>query len=71
MLRLLAAILSSATLFACASSTQVMVGAPRQPISPDQVKVYPAAPPKFEVIAILDASSKSPAALWPRSQRPD
>lgn len=59
MLKLLAAILSCVTLLACASSTQVMVGAPRPPIGPDQVKVYPAAPPKFEVIAILDASSKS------------
>jgi len=48
-----------ALLCACASTTQVMVGTTRPAISADQVKVYPAPPPKFEDIAILDASAKS------------
>src|ERR1700683_3748693 len=47
-----------ALLCACASTTQVMVGTTRPAISADQVKAYPAPPPKFEDIAILDASAK-------------
>ena len=42
---------------ACASSSHVMVGQPRAPISPDQVRVYLEPPPHYEQIAALDASS--------------
>lgn len=40
---------------ACASS-HVIVGATRQPISADQVKVYLEPPAKYETIALLEAS---------------
>jgi hypothetical protein len=52
--------LASATflaLAACASSSHVMLGPQRPPISPDQVKVYFEPPPNYERIATLDASS--------------
>jgi hypothetical protein len=55
----IAAALTLALLSACASTTQVMVGSARPAISADQVRVYPAPPPKFEDIAVLDASAKS------------
>lgn len=55
----LAAVFAFALLCACASTTQVMVGTARPAIMPDQVKVYPAPPARFEDIAILDASAKS------------
>ena len=44
---------------ACAPSSHVLVGKARPPIPVDQVKIYSHAPPAFEEIAILDASSKS------------
>jgi hypothetical protein len=48
-----------ALLSACSSSSHVLVGTARPPISPDQVKVYFEPPPVFEQIATLDASSGS------------
>lgn len=55
----IAAMLTFMVLLGCASSSHVLVGAPRPAISPDQVRIYTAPPPRFEEIAILDASSKS------------
>jgi hypothetical protein len=46
-------------LVACASSSHVLVGTARAPILPAEVKIYSYPPPKFEEIAVLDASSKS------------
>ena len=46
-------------LAACASSTQVLTGAPRTPISPAEVRVYTQAPQSFEEIAVLGASKNS------------
>ena len=46
-------------LAACTSSSHVLVGNARPPISPDQVKIYYEPPPKYEQIATLDASSSS------------
>jgi hypothetical protein len=44
---------------ACAPSSHVLVGTARPPISPTLVKVYSTPPPRFEEIAVLNASSKS------------
>jgi hypothetical protein len=44
---------------ACAPSSHILVGTARAPIAPDQVKIYSFAPPVFDEIAILNASSKS------------
>jgi hypothetical protein len=41
----------------CASSSSRVVGQARPPISPEQVRIYQAAPPRYEEIATLDASS--------------
>ncbi len=67
--RLLAAILALAglQLAACAPSSHVLTGTVRPPIGPDQVKIYSHAPPVFQEIAILDATSKS--AFGPGGQK--
>jgi hypothetical protein len=44
-------------LVACTSTSHVLVGSPRAPISPRDVQVYWQPPPKYEQIAILDTSS--------------
>jgi hypothetical protein len=46
-------------LVACATSSQVLTGAPRSPVSPSAVRVYTQAPQSFEEIAVLNASRKS------------
>lgn len=46
-------------LVACATSSEVLTGAPRPPISPAAVRVYTQAPEHFEEIAVLSASRKS------------
>lgn len=46
-------------LVGCTSSSHVLVGNARPPISPDQVKIYFEPPPRYEQIATLDASSSS------------
>ena len=45
------------TLTACVTS-HVLIGTPRAPISPDQVRIYLHPPARYEEIAILDTSSK-------------
>jgi hypothetical protein len=51
---------AAALLAACTSSSHVLLGTARPPISPDQVKIYFEPPPvKYEQIATLDASSGS------------
>jgi hypothetical protein len=45
-------------LVGCSTSSHVLVGTPRPPISPDSVRVYLQPPPKYEQIATIDASSK-------------
>ena len=53
------AVSMAATLAACATSSEVLTGAPRSPILPAEVKVYTQAPQSFEEIAVLGASRKS------------
>jgi hypothetical protein len=48
---------------ACSTTSHVIVGTPRPPISPDSVRVYLQPPPKYETIATIDASSKNSMAL--------
>ncbi len=48
------------TLAACATSTQVLTGAPRSPLLAAEVRVYTQAPPQsFDEIALLGATRKS------------
>lgn len=51
--------LTACALAACATSSQVLTGAPRSPVSPGAVRVYTLAPQSFEEIAVLSASRKS------------
>ena len=55
----MSAVLLTCTLSACATSSQVLTGAPRLPIEPSAVRVYTQAPQHFEEIAVLGASRKS------------
>ena len=43
----------------CASSSHVLIGEKRSPISVNEVKIYSKEPKVFDVIAIIDASSKN------------
>jgi hypothetical protein len=49
----------AATLVACATSSEVLTGAPRSPVAPAAVRVYTQAPASFEEIAVLGASRNS------------
>jgi len=42
----------------CSTSSHVITGTPRPPISPDSVRIYTTPPAKFEQIATIDASSQ-------------
>jgi uncharacterized lipoprotein YajG len=52
-----------AVLAGCSTSSHVLIGTPRAPISPDSVRVYLQPPPKFEQIATLNASSQGSFAI--------
>jgi hypothetical protein len=53
----------AALLTGCQTSSHVMVGTARPPISPDAVKVYLQPPPRYEEIATIDASSQGSFAM--------
>jgi hypothetical protein len=62
-LRCLSAGAATLVLLACSTSSHVLVGTPRPPISPDSVRIYTQPPPKYEQIAHLDASSQGSFAI--------
>jgi hypothetical protein len=62
LIRAVTALCATALLAACVSS-HVLVGTPRAPISPDQVKIYLHPPANYEEIAILDSSSRASLAI--------
>jgi len=47
----------------CATTSHVITGKPRAPIDPLQVTLYSVAPPKYEEIAVIEASSRSSFAV--------
>jgi hypothetical protein len=51
--------LGACALVACATSSQVLTGPARSPVSPRAVRVYTQAPQSFEEIAVFSASRKS------------
>lgn len=53
LLRLLAGLL----LAGCASSSSRLIAPARPPINPAEVRIYKAPPPKYQEIAVLDATS--------------
>lgn len=56
-------VLAAALVAGCSTTSHVVVGTVRAPISPDSVRVYLQPPPKFETVATIDASSKNSLAL--------
>ncbi|MBI3530020.1 MAG: hypothetical protein HY067_18900 [Betaproteobacteria bacterium] len=56
--RLSALVFSVFLLAACATASHVITGKTRTPIDPSQVKVYSTAPPGYEEIAVVDATSR-------------
>ncbi len=44
-------------LIGCAASSHILVGEPREPINPSNVKVYLDYPEEYEKIALIDAGS--------------
>ena len=60
---LLLAALTACAAAACATSSHVLVGTARPPISPEGVRVYYRPPPKYEEIATISATSQGSLAL--------
>ena len=57
-------VFAAVTLTGCASSSSsILVGKARAPISPDDVKLYLRAPAKYEEIAMIESSSKASMAV--------
>ena len=54
--------------FGCSSSSHVIVGTTRPPISISQVKLYLDPPSKYEKIALVEASSKNSLATGDQSK---
>lgn len=50
-------------LLGCSTSSHVMIGSARPPISPDSVRIYVQPPEKYEEIAALDATSQGSFAI--------
>ncbi|MBV8911323.1 MAG: hypothetical protein JOZ89_11250 [Gammaproteobacteria bacterium] len=47
----------------CSTTSHVLLGTPRPPISPESVRIYMQPPPKYEQIAMVSASSQGSLAL--------
>ena len=58
-----AAALVAVLLLGCATSSHVMIGTARPPISPASVRIYLQPPEKYEQIATLDATSQGSFAI--------
>jgi len=58
-----AAAVLAAMLLGCATSSHVMIGTARPPISPESVRVYVQPPERYEEVATLDASSQGSFAI--------
>ncbi len=50
-------------LLGCSTSSHVMIGTARPPISPESVRIYLQPPPQYEQIATLDATSQGSFAI--------
>ena len=61
--RLPVLILGMLALAGCSTSSHVITGTPRPPISPESVRIYSAPPAKYEQIATISATSQMSAAI--------
>lgn len=62
-MRLTMILLCMFLLSACATTSHVITGKPRAPIDPSEVNVYSTAPPAYEEIAAIDATSRMSGAF--------
>ena len=53
----------AAVLGGCSTSSHVMLGNARPPVSPESVRIYTQPPPQYEQIAHLDATSQASFAI--------
>jgi len=53
----------AAALAGCSTSSHIMIGTARPPISPESVRIYTQPPPQYEQIAHLDATSQASFAI--------
>lgn len=63
MLCLVSAAVLAVWLPGCSTSSHVMIGSARPPISPESVRIYLQPPPKYEQVATLDATSQGSFAI--------
>jgi hypothetical protein len=63
-IRRLGSLIALSILWGC-TATEALVGHPRAPISPDQVRIYLEAPARYDRIAILESTSQFSFALTP------
>ena len=66
MIRVRPALLTAAMallLIGCSTSSHVLIGTPRPPISPESVRVYLQPPPHYEQIATITGSSQGSMAI--------
>ena len=57
-MRLLSILFCVLLLAACATASHVITGKTRAPIDPSAVRIYSTAPPQYEEIAAIDATSR-------------
>ena len=57
-LRVMSILALVAILSACATSSVIMLGSSRAPISPDQVRIYTQPPPHYQEIALIHSTSQ-------------
>jgi hypothetical protein len=58
-MRFTAGLVAFLLVMGCAPSSHILTGVARPPVAPADVKIYSSPPPRYEEIALLDASSKS------------
>ena len=63
LLLMAAAAVATILLAGCATSSYVLVGAARPAIAPGSVQIYLQPPPRFEQIAVIDATSQGSFAI--------
>jgi hypothetical protein len=61
--RLSGIVASALMLASCSTSSHVLVGTARPPISPDSVRIYTRPPPRYEEVARVDATSQASMAV--------
>ncbi|SPD72755.1 putative lipoprotein [uncultured Desulfobacterium sp.] len=62
-------LLGVAVVSGCATGSSVVTGSRRQAIAPTEVRLYTSAPKRFEVVGLVEASSKGPGTAQSKTNR--